>query len=218
MRDFGRIPVQRADELAAQDAFAIDDVTLWPTNRPVQIGNPSLRVAHGHKIDPVFLQEAVIGVGVLVDAHREHSHPLVLHLFLHGDQGGSFFNTRRTPACPKIQNDDLAAELAECDLVVGIPQRKVGGCVPDARRTRAAIATGQESEPTHSHGSQAVSEEHTARSVRLSVFAQYISTCSARLGEARALLSWIIVVRLEPITSTSPAAGLWFWHALFLPV
>src|SRR5579864_67741 len=62
------IPVDGPYKFPPQHALAVDDVSLRPARSPVHGRNFLLGIAHGHKIDVVQFQEAVVGIAVHVNA------------------------------------------------------------------------------------------------------------------------------------------------------
>jgi len=57
-------------------------------------------------------------------------------------QRGQLVYTRRAPAGPKIQNDNLPPKLVQADPAIGILNREFRCGTVDPRRFRAAIAGG----------------------------------------------------------------------------
>ena len=133
-----------ADELAAQHAVAVYDVGFWKTERAVEGIAGLLYVAHGHHFAGMVLDEAVIGGVVVINAYGEHNHVAILESVLHGNQGRRFRDARRAPASPKIQYDNLAAELTEGHFAILILDGKIRRNGANSGRRRSAGAAGYE--------------------------------------------------------------------------
>src|SRR6266487_6690203 len=73
INNFRLLPIHRPDELAAQHAIAIDDVSLGKLERAIEIIALSLWVAHHEQIDIVVFQKFVDE-----NAYRKHIHSLIL--------------------------------------------------------------------------------------------------------------------------------------------
>ena len=143
IHDLRLAPFHRADEFAAHDAIAIDDVGLGPFEAAVEGARLLIRVAHGYEVDFVILQEFVIGVAVNVNTHSNNTYALILKALLQLHQGRHFFDTRRAPCRPKVQDYDLSVKVPERDRAVRVLDGEVRRSGADARRTGAAIAAGQ---------------------------------------------------------------------------
>ena len=69
--DLGVGPVRVADDLAADDALAVDDIGLGPSLGVVKPGGGLAGVADGDEVDVPADEEAAVSVGVVVDADGE---------------------------------------------------------------------------------------------------------------------------------------------------
>ena len=105
--DVGIGPVLRADEFAAQDALAVDDVGFGNLDGAVERVDALVGVADGDEIDVVLDEELVIDVGVLV--HADGDDFKVGHLLMQREQAGELFDAGRTPCGPEVEHDDFAA-------------------------------------------------------------------------------------------------------------
>ena len=112
-------PVHRADEFAADDALAVNDVGLGKFEGAVARSDRRFDtaadvlsgIADREQINAVIFQKLVIVVGIVVHADREHGHTFVPHFILHLNERGHLFDTWRTPGGPEIQDDDFPPEL-----------------------------------------------------------------------------------------------------------
>ena len=60
--------------------------------------------------ETVFLDESPVLVVAIIGADGENS-DAILHLLLHREQRGHFFDARWAPSSPKVQDDNLPAKL-----------------------------------------------------------------------------------------------------------
>jgi hypothetical protein len=60
---------------------------------------------------------------------------------LHGEEAGELFDTRSAPCCPEIEDDDVAAELAEIDGFGAVGDGELGCGAADMAGMIATIAT-----------------------------------------------------------------------------
>lgn len=70
--DFGIGPVRIAYELATNDTLAVDDVRFRPAFGVVELCGSLVGVAHGDQVDMATLDEARVGIGVVVDADGKY--------------------------------------------------------------------------------------------------------------------------------------------------
>src|SRR5579863_1795193 len=82
IHDLRLAPFHRADEFAAHDTIAIDDVGLGPFEAAVKGTRLLIRVAHGYEVDFVVFEKLVIGVAVNVNAHPNNTYTLILKALL----------------------------------------------------------------------------------------------------------------------------------------
>ena len=106
MADFGAGPVVGADEFAADDAIAVDDVGFGPHVGVEELGGDSVGVAHGDEVDVMAGEEAGVGVGVFVDADGEDGEVWACRGEAARSEGISC-NAGRAPGCPEVEQDDL---------------------------------------------------------------------------------------------------------------
>lgn len=135
-------PVLRADELAAKDALAVDDVGLGNLDGAVEGVDALVGVADGDEVDVVLGEELVVNVGVLVHADRDDFE--AGHLLVEREQAGKLFDAGRAPGGPEIEHDNVAAQLGEIDGVRAVGDGELGRGLVDVARVAAAIAAGNE--------------------------------------------------------------------------
>ena len=92
----------------------------------------------------MFFDKAMVGVFVLVNAHRQYHDAFRLHALLHLHQRRHLFDAGRAPCRPEVQHDNLPAKLAERDLPVRVLDSEIRRRVADMGWFRSAIAGGQE--------------------------------------------------------------------------
>ena len=93
--DFGVGPVGGADEFAADDSVAIDDVGFWPHVCVKEAGGGLAGVAHGDEIDVTIADEVGVGVGVLVDGDGKDDEVRIVVVEL--QERGQFCHARSAP-------------------------------------------------------------------------------------------------------------------------
>ena len=113
-----------ADELAAEHALTVDDVGFGDLLGAVEGVDTLLFVADGDEVDVILDQEAVIEVGVLVDAYRDDDE--IGHLALEREEAGELFNAGGAEGGPKVEDDDAAAKLVEVDGSAAVVQDELG--------------------------------------------------------------------------------------------
>ena len=123
--DFGVGPVGVADDFAADDAFAIDDVGLGPAVSAVKFSDFLIGIADGVEIDVEAGEEAAIGAGVFIDADGEDGNVRAIVVKLH--EGGGLLDAGRALTPPEVQENDFAPVVGEADGVLAIADGEVGG-------------------------------------------------------------------------------------------
>jgi hypothetical protein len=138
--DFWAGPVLGADELAADYAFAVDDVGFRPHVGVEEICGGLLGVADGDEVDVAAKQEAGVGVGVLVDADGEDGEAgLVVVEF---EKRWQFDDAGLAPSGPEVEQDDLAAITGEVDGGCAVGYGEIGGGLAGLGGMGAAVAGG----------------------------------------------------------------------------
>jgi hypothetical protein len=139
--DFRGGPVLSADEFAADDAVAVDDVGFGGAGG-VEGGVGALgEVEDGGDAGDVVIGDVLgIGVGVGIEADGEDDD--VGQAALEIDEGGEFFETGRAPAGPEIEYDDFALGLilAEADGLRAVADDDGGGVFADLSGVAGAVA------------------------------------------------------------------------------
>lgn len=149
--DLGLAPVHRANKFAANDATAVNDVSLGNFDGAILLRNGSEDtlvgllpgLAYREEINAVLFQKFVVVVGVVIHADREHGNAFALKFLLHLDQRWHFLDARRAPRRPEIQDNYFSAQLTERDAVVGVLNGEIGSRRVDAGRFGASIAAAQ---------------------------------------------------------------------------
>ena len=127
VRDDARIrPFHRPNEFPAHDAFAVNDVSLWPAPGTIFSVAFLCWIIDGNQAHIMALHKSAVAVRVLVCRDRQNSY-VISELVLHLDQGRKFLDTRRTPRCPEVQDHDLALVVVERDSSLWISNGEVGG-------------------------------------------------------------------------------------------
>ena len=139
IQDFGAGPVLGADELAADDAFGINDVGFGRPSGVEGVVGTLRGVEDGGDAGDVVVGEVLtVGLGVFVEAHGEDDD--VGHLALELHQRGEFLKARRAPAGPEVQDNDFAAVLPEADLLGAVLDGDTGGVLAHLGGMAGAIA------------------------------------------------------------------------------
>jgi len=86
----------------------------------------------------VIGEEFAVDVGVLVHADCDYGD--VGHAFLHLEQAGQLFDAGGAPGGPEVQDDDLAAQLAEVDGSGAVAHDEQWGRLADVAGMRSAVA------------------------------------------------------------------------------
>ena len=142
--DLGAGPVLGGDEFAAQDTLFVDHVALGDLAGAVEGLDVGGGITEGEEVDVVLLEEAVVLVGVLVltDGYDGDLGELVLE----GQEAGELLDAGRAPGGPEVDDDDVAAELAEVDGVRSFGEGELGGGFADVAGVVAAVAAGGQEE------------------------------------------------------------------------
>ncbi len=98
-------------------------------------------VAYGQEIYFVILEKLVVSAIIVIDTHPQHNYAFTSIALLQLFEGWHLFDAWRTPSCPKIKDDDLAAKIVQSNLVVGVLNREIRGGGADVGRPRSAIAS-----------------------------------------------------------------------------
>ncbi len=142
IHDLCLVPIHGSNEFASDDPFLIDDVSLRKLECAVEVVALLAGIPHREQIDSVVFQKLMVSTVVVVDAYRQNFDPFIFHALLQGFQRWQFFDTRRAPRSPKIQNHNLAAIITQSDLAIGVLHGEVGSNGSDAGGFRTAITTG----------------------------------------------------------------------------
>ncbi len=142
VEDLGAGPVLGADELAAKDAGAVDDVGFGDLGGAVEGVDALIAVADGDEVDVVAGEELAVKSVVLVDADADDGE--LGHLFLELEEAGELFDAGGAPGGPEVEDDDAAAEAGEVEGLDAVGDFEEGGGGAEAVGVIAAIAAGGE--------------------------------------------------------------------------
>ncbi len=123
--DLGAGPVLGVDELAAEVAVPVDDVGFGDLGGAVEGVDAAFAVADGEEVDVVAGEELAVEGIILVEADADDVE--LGHLVLEGEEAGEFFDAGGAPGGPKVEEDDVAAELAEVEGVDAVRDGEEGG-------------------------------------------------------------------------------------------
>ena len=110
IHNFRRGPSPAHDELTPDMAAAIDSVSVRENKSSVKRVAVLLGIADSQEIDLVPGKKPLVGGGILVHIHAHHNQ--LRHLPLQLVKRRNLLYTRSTPACPEIQQNDLATVAA----------------------------------------------------------------------------------------------------------
>jgi hypothetical protein len=142
IHDLGLAPVHGPDELAAQHPVAVDDVGFRELERAVKGVALLVSVSHREQVHFVVGKKPAVGAFVRVHADGQHFHPFGLHLLLHLHQRRHLIYARWTPRGPEIQDHNLAPQLVQADLAIGILNGEVRSGIANMWRPAATVASG----------------------------------------------------------------------------
>lgn len=140
--DLGAGPILRADELAADDAFAVNDVAFGPHLGVVEIGGTLCGIAYGDEIYVMRGEKVRVGVGIVIDAYGKDDD--AGHLVVEVKERGHFCHTGTTPCGPEVEQNNLSAIIGEMDAGIAIGEGEVRGRMADELGTRATVAGGHQ--------------------------------------------------------------------------
>jgi hypothetical protein len=140
--DFGVGPILRADELAADEAVAVDDVGLGPHFGVVELGGGLVGIADGDEVEVAAVDEALVLVCVLVNADGEHGQvrPVAVEL----KERRRFLDAGCAPGGPEVDQNDFAAIAGEMDGGASVREVEVGSRQVDLCGAGATVASGEE--------------------------------------------------------------------------
>ena len=136
--DFRASPVSCADEAAANTALTVDDVGFGPLLGAKFAGGCLFGVADSEEIDVPANQELPVSVFVFVDADGEDR---VFGMFMVKlGERGQFENAGFAPACPEVEQHDLASVVGQADGGGAIGNVEVWGGFARLRGVAAPVA------------------------------------------------------------------------------
>lgn len=151
-------PVGGADEFAADDALAVDEIRLGPHACVEEAGSSLVRVAYGDEIDVPVADEVRIGFGIFIDADSENDEVGVVMVKL--EKRGQFHNAGSAPRCPEVEQNDLAAIAGEMDGAGAVGDCEVGRLFAGLQRMRSAITAAQHKKDLDQDESEPAIEPH----------------------------------------------------------
>lgn len=140
--DFGAGPVLCTDVFEADVAGLVDDVGFgWPEGAEAGVGG-ALFIEHGKKRHGAASEEFLVGGGVLIEGDPDDLDlgQLLLQLL----ESGHFSDAGGAPACPKVEQDDVAAKVAQVDGVLAVVDGEEGSWPAKLTGPGATVAAGGE--------------------------------------------------------------------------
>jgi hypothetical protein len=131
-----------ADELAADDAAAVDDVGLGWAGRIEGVIGGICDVVDGEEARQVVIDK-VLAVGRLVGIEGDGEDDDLGHLALELDEGGELLGAGSAPARPEIEDNGLAAVVAEGDGLRTVANDDGGRLFTDLGGVAGAVAGAQ---------------------------------------------------------------------------
>ena len=151
-------PVLRADILAADDAFAVDDVGFRPHVGVVELGGRLVGVADGDQVYVAAGDDMGVGVGVFVDADSEDDEVGLFTVEL--EQRWQFDDAWLAPGCPEVEQHDLAAIVGKVDSAGAVGDGEIGGDFTCLCRMGSAVAGGYKGQREEDKDGEATREAH----------------------------------------------------------
>ena len=141
VEDLGTGPVLGRDELAAEDAARVDDVGFGNLDGAVEVGDAGGGVAQGEQVHVVVEEELPVDGRVFVLADGENGD--LREAALESHEAGHLYDAGRAPGGPEVEDDDVAAEAGEVDVLRAVGEGEDGCGCADARGVVSAVAGGQ---------------------------------------------------------------------------
>ena len=142
--DVGVCPDLGSDELAAEDAVAVDDVGFGDLDGAVEGVDALVAVADGDEIDVVFGEEATVDGVVLIGADADDGD--LGESVLEIEEAGQFFDAGCAPGGPEIEDDDFSVKAGEVEPLDAVTDGEERCGFFEALRVVAAVAAGGERE------------------------------------------------------------------------
>jgi hypothetical protein len=126
----GGVPLLEADEFAGDFAVAIDDVGFRDHGRAVGHGDRGAiilgsGVAVGRESDSLVVEEFLEGRRICICGNTKDDTVARFDVLLQPVERGGFFDARRAPTGPEIEDHNLAAKIGEAGGFAGEVQRKI---------------------------------------------------------------------------------------------
>src|ERR1035437_5970908 len=140
--DFRAIPVLRADNFAANEAFSVDDVSFRPSLGVKELGGFLVGVADRGQVHIVANEKAAVSLRIFIDADGQNGQirPVVVQL----QQRGDLLDAGRAPSGPEVEQYDAAPVIGQVDGSRAVGNGEVRGCQAGLGRMGAAVAAGRE--------------------------------------------------------------------------
>jgi len=142
--DFWAGPVLCADELAPDDALAIDDIGLWPHGGVEKIGCSLVRVANGDQVNMTADEKAIVSAWVFVGADSQNDE--IGLSVVEFEQRWHLQNAGLAPCCPEVEQHHVAAIGGKMNRRCSVRNSEVRGYAAGLRGMHAAIAGGHEAQ------------------------------------------------------------------------
>lgn len=135
----GVSPIHRADDFAADDTLAVDDVAFrWAVGAESVAGMICDVIDGGDA--PEIVIDKILAIGGLVGLEGDGEDDDVGHVFLELDEGWKLLEAGAAPTGPEIKDNDFAAVLSEADGLRTVVDDDVRGAISDGAGTGRAVA------------------------------------------------------------------------------
>ena len=132
-------PFLRAYEFATQNAVLVDNVSFGNLGRAVEGIDLLIRVPEGLEVNMVPGKEVMVGIRVFINTDGDNVD--IGHSPVKLEKARQLFDTGSAVCRPEIEDDSVAAQLAEIDGVRAVTEDELGRELGDVARVLASIAT-----------------------------------------------------------------------------
>ena len=132
----------RADDLAADEALTVDDVSLRPALGVIELCGGLGRVADRGQVHVMANEKTAVGVRVLIDADGEDSDvgPIVVQL----EQRGHLHDAWRAPGSPEVEQYHAAPVAGQVNGSRAVGEIEIRGWLAGQGRVHATVTTGHQ--------------------------------------------------------------------------
>ena len=146
-------PFHRPDEFAANNSFAIDDISLRPAPGAVSVATLLRLIVHGDQVYIVIANKSFVSLGIVIGGHGQHRH-IITQIVLHLDKRGKLFDARSAPTSPEIQYNDFALVVMERNGSRGVGDGKVRRRAADQFGAGTAVTATKRKKNCNEHDSR----------------------------------------------------------------